>query len=89
MFSKVAMGAGLSLCLVACASAPSTPRVATAPVSASIKEQPGCVQTGSRTPTDCGAMGCGYNQRDIRTTGQTDAASAIRMLDTSVTLPGR
>ena len=89
MLNKVLIGAGLSLCLVACASVPSTPRVATAPVNASIKEQPGCVETGSRIPGDCGAIGRGYNQRDIRTTGQTDAGSAIRMLDSSVTLPGR
>ena len=85
----VLIATGLSLCLIACASTPSTPRVAIAPVSEPLKQQPGCVETGSRIPSDCAAIGRGYDQRDVRTTGQTDAASAIRMLDSSVTLPGR
>ena len=85
MLSKILIGAGLSLCLVACASAPATSDV----TRLSAKEQAGCVETGSRIPSDCSALGRAYNQRDIRTTGQTDAGSAIRMLDSSVTLPGR
>ena len=87
--NRVLTATGLSLCLAACASTPSSPEVTTAPASASIKPQPGCVDTGSRIPGDCAAVGRAYNQRDIRTTGQTEAGSAIRMLDPSVTLPGR
>jgi hypothetical protein len=87
--NRVLIAAGLGLCLAACASTPSSPAGATAPTSASIKTQPGCVDTGSRIPGDCAAVGRAYNQRDIRTTGQTEAGSAIRMLDPSVTLPGR
>jgi hypothetical protein len=87
--NRVLIAAGLSLCLAACATTPSSPGAANASASASIKTQPGCVDTGSRIPGDCAAVGRAYNQRDIRTTGQTEAGSAIRMLDTSVTLPGR
>jgi hypothetical protein len=51
---------------------------------------PGCVaKTGSRIASDCPAPGREYNQQDIRTTGQTDAQQALRMLDSSVTLPGK
>jgi hypothetical protein len=58
-------------------------------VSASIKQQTGCVGTGSRIPSDCGGIGRQYNQRDIRTTGQTEAGPALRMLDPSVSFPGQ
>jgi hypothetical protein len=87
--NRVLVATGLCLCLAACASTPSSPGVATAAGSASSKPQPGCVETGSRIPGDCAAVGRAYDQRDIRTTGQTEAGSAIRMLDPSVTLPGR
>jgi hypothetical protein len=91
MLHKVLIGAGLSLCLVACASGPKTPDVAKASAATSVKQQPGCVETGSRipNPNDCAGIVRAYNQQDIRTTGETDAAQAIRMLDSAVTLPGR
>jgi hypothetical protein len=86
MLKRLLIGGGLGLCMAACAAAP-PPRAAVAKA-----EQPpaGCVaQTGSRIPSECPAAGREYDQRDIRTTGQTDAQQALRMLDSSVTLKGR
>ena len=74
---------------MACASTPSTPGVASARGNESVKQQPGCLQTGSRVPNDCAGIGRAYDQRNIRTTGQTETAAALRMLDPSVSSPGR
>lgn len=87
MLNKVLIGAGLSLCIAACTTSPSAPRVLRATANS---PTPGCVaKTGSRIASDCPAPGREYDQRDIRTTGQTDAQQALRMLDSSVTLQGR
>ena len=84
MLKTALIGAGLSLCIAACTTTP-------APVTAAARSPaPGCVRdTGSRIASDCPAAGREYNQQDLRTTGQTDAQQALRMLDSSVTLRGR
>jgi hypothetical protein len=86
--NKLLIATGLTLCLVACASTPSTPRRATARASDSVPQQAGCVESGSRIADDCATTGRAYDNRDIKSTGQTDAASAMRMLDPSLTVTG-
>jgi hypothetical protein len=88
MFKRLVINAGLALCVAACASSPSTPRAATA-------NQPlgWCVSnTGTRIPLgpgECAAAGHTWTQKDISTTGATDAAQALRQLDPSLTVRGQ
>ena len=91
MLRNALIGAGLSLCLGACASAPPSSDLTKTAASAAVKPEAGCVaDTGSRiVPTECAAAGRTYNQTAIKTTGATDVQQALRMLDSSVTLPGR
>jgi hypothetical protein len=84
LLNKALIGAGLSLCVVACATQRLAPTVA-----AASEPQAGCVETGSRIGSECAAIGRAYDQQEIRTAGATDAHQALRMLDSSVTLPGR
>jgi hypothetical protein len=84
--SNTASIAALILCLAACTTTSTPPRAADA---AAKPAGAGCLETGSRIASDCAAPGRSYDQRDIRTTGQTDAQQALRMLDPSVTLQGR
>lgn len=87
--NKVLVGAGVSLCMAACASAPTQPPASPA-ATAAVKADPACtVYTGSSRilPTQCAAIGNSYNQTDIRTTGATDAHQALLKLDPAIT-PG-
>lgn len=86
--SSALIAAGLMFCLAACTTTSSPPRAAGA-AAAPAPVAAGCLETGSRIASDCAAPGRSYDQRDIRTTGQTDAQQALRMLDPSVTLQGR
>jgi hypothetical protein len=82
--NKVLVGAGVGLCMAACASAPTQSPAATA----AVKADPACtVYTGSSRilPTQCAAIGNSYNQTDIRTTGATDAHQALLKLDPAIT----
>lgn len=77
----------VSACLAACASSPSS----TSTASAKNTVPPNCIRdTGSRLPAKppgCQNLpGRTYSQTDIERTGQTDAASALGMLDPSVTV---
>lgn len=86
--NKLLVGAGLSLCVAACASAPTQPTAAPA-ATAAVKPDPACTTyTGSSRilPTQCAAIGNSYDQRDIRTTGATDAQQALLKLDPSISL---
>jgi hypothetical protein len=87
------IGAGLSLCVAACASTPSNPTAATSKAAAAPNQPPeGCVSnTASRipmSPVECAAFGHAWTDQDIKTTGATDSAWALRLLDPSVTVTG-
>lgn len=82
----------LGICLLllgACASTPPAPQTAKATSPSSSGSPVGCVnKTATRLPTrpeDCAAFGSSHSQEDIKSTGQTDAASALQMLNPSVT----
>lgn len=94
MWKKYLIGAGLSLCVAACASTPSSPGAATSDAAAAPNLPPaGCVSSSAtRIPTsaaECAAFGRAWTDQDIKTTGATDAAQALRLLDPSVTVTGR
>jgi hypothetical protein len=54
-----------------------------------VKDPPCLTQTGTRIPAkrkECVAFGRSYTQDQIRTTGATTAAAALRLLDPSITV---
>jgi hypothetical protein len=75
------MIAGVALC--ACAT--TKPPAATAQIN-----DPSCLKdTGSRVspgPGECRGIGRSYSSQDIQRTGQTSAAGALSLLDSSVTV---
>jgi len=94
MWKKYLMGTGLSLCVAACASIPSSPGAATSQAAAAPNLPPvGCVSsTATRipmSPAECAAFGRAWTAQDIKTTGATDSGQALRLLDPSVTVTGR
>ena len=81
---------GICLLLVgACASTPPAPQTAKATSPSSSGSPLGCVnKTATRLPTrpeDCAAFGASHSQDDLKSTGQTDAANALQLLNPSVT----
>jgi hypothetical protein len=92
MFNKIVIGACFVLCVAACASSPSPPSAAKAAADAGTPPA-GCVAgTATRIPVsphDCAAFGRAWSEQDIKSTGATDAAQALRQLDPSVTVSGR
>jgi hypothetical protein len=88
------IGAGLSVCVAACAGAPSTPVGANSSMTAAAKRPPaGCVsQTGTRIslgPTECAAFGHIWTEDAIKSTGATEPGEALRLLDPTATIQGR
>ncbi len=88
MLRKTLIGAGLTLCVAACATSPSTqgtdlPAAATVPPA-------GCVaETATRIPVsphDCTGVGRVWTNRDVKTTGATDVAQALRQLDPTIVI---
>lgn len=92
MWKRYLIGAGLSLCVAACASTPSSPDAATSRAAAAAPNLPpaGCVSsTATRIPVDpaeCAGFGRAWTDQDIKTTGATDSGQALRLLDPSVTV---
>jgi hypothetical protein len=87
MLKKILIGAGLTLCVSACATSPSTP--GTGHTAAAAKVPPaGCVaETATRIPVnphDCAGAGRVWTDQDIKSTGATDVAQALRQLDPTV-----
>jgi hypothetical protein len=87
MLKKILIGAGLTLCISACATSPSTP--GTGHAAAAAKALPaGCVaQTATRIPVnphDCAGAGRVWTDQDVKSTGATDMAQALRQLDPTV-----
>lgn len=87
------IGAGLSLCVAACASTPSSPAAATSKAAVAPNLPPvGCVSnTATRipmSPTECAAFGRAWTDQVIKATGATDSAQALRLLDPSLTVTG-
>ena len=86
----------LSACLIvlaACASnPPAAPRNATANEASNSGSPFGCVnKTATRLPTspqDCAGFGNSHSDTAIKSTGQVQAAEALRMLDPTVTTTG-
>ena len=73
------------LVLFGCAATPQSKPAATAAMM-----DPNCLtETGSRVPSDkaaCRGFGRSYSHDDIDRTGLTDAASALALLDPSITV---
>ncbi len=91
MWKKYLIGAGISLCVAACASTPSSPGAATSKAAATSNLPPvGCVSDTAipMSRAECAAFGRVWTEQDIRTTGATDAAQALRLLDPSVSVTG-
>ena len=84
----------LAACLMVCAACasnpPAAPRTATARAASSSGSPLGCVnKTGTRLPTsphDCAGFGNSYSTDALKSTGQAQAADALRLLDPSVTV---
>jgi len=86
--NKLLVSAGLSLCVAACASAPTQPTASPA-ATAAAKPDPACTTyTGSTRilPAQCAGLGFTHTQEDIRTSGATDAQQALLKLDPAITL---
>ena len=91
MLNKLLIGAGLALCVAACASKPSAPGAATSRLAPQSNVLPaGCVaDTGTRIPVgprECAGFGHTWGQQDMRSTGAVDAGQALRLLDPTVTV---
>ena len=83
----------LTLCVSACVSSRSTPDTAKPTLTPTAERPPaGCIAaTATRipvSPKDCAAFGRVWTYEDIRSTGATDAAQALRQLDPTVTVAG-
>lgn len=88
MLKTSLLGACL-IALAACASnPPAAPRNATARAATSSGSPVGCVnKTATRlptTPADCAGFGNSHSDEAIKSTGQTQAQEALRMLDPAV-----
>ena len=90
MMYRALIGVGLSLCVAACASSPSSSALRPRATAAAQLPPSGCVsQTGSRIPagpTECVAAGHIWTQGAVRSTGATDPGEALRLLDPTVTV---
>ena len=93
VLNKLLIGICLPLCAAACANSRTTPDTAK-PMAAATAQQPpaGCVAaTATRipvSPKDCAAFGRSWTEQDIKGTGATDAAQALRQLDPTLTVTG-
>jgi hypothetical protein len=92
MWRTTSLGAWFSLCIAACTSVPPSPATTAAASAAPGLPPAGCVaNTATRiplNPSDCAAFGHAWTDRDLKTTGATNAAQALRLLDPSVTVTG-
>ena len=90
-FREALIGAGLGLCVAACAGSPSIPGITHPSVAAAAKLPPaGCVsQSATRIslgPTECGAAGHIWTDETIKSSGATEPGEALRLLDATVTV---
>ena len=88
MWTKLPIAGVLALCVAACATSPSASQ---SKLTAGQAEPPaGCVaDTATRIPvqpSDCWAFGRTWTGQDVKSTGATDAAQALRQLDPTVTV---
>ena len=88
VWTKQLIGGILALCLTACATSRSAPE---SKLTAAKAEPPaGCVaDTATRIPvkpSDCWAFGRTWTDENVKSTGATDAAQALRQLDPTVTV---
>jgi len=92
MLNKLLIVAGLSLCVAACATTPPATPDASKRTAATAATPAGCVtDTGTRLPVkpgDCAAPGHVWTDQEVRGTGVTDSAHALRLLDPTVTVTG-
>jgi hypothetical protein len=87
MLKKIMICACVTVCVAACAS--SRTDTANPPVAARAKQPPaGCVATTATripvSPRDCAGFGNTWTEQDVKSTGKTDAAQALRQLDPTV-----
>jgi hypothetical protein len=87
VLSKTLIGAFVTLCVSACATSPSAPGTGHAAAAAQVPPT-GCVaETATRIPVnphDCAGAGRVWTDQDIKSTGATSAAQALRQLDPTV-----
>jgi hypothetical protein len=90
MLKTSLLALGLIALASACASNPPAERHATANAASHSGSPPGCVnKTATRIPTspqDCAGFGNSYPADALKSTGQPQAADALRMLDPTVTV---
>jgi hypothetical protein len=88
MLKTIVIGACLAFCVGACATSP--PSGTGQPAAAAKTPPAGCVaDTASRipvSPRDCAGFGRAWSAQDVKSTGATDAAQALRQLDPTVTI---
>jgi hypothetical protein len=89
MVKRILIGACLTLCVAACAASPPTSTTGKPVTAATAKVPPaGCVaDTATRIavkPSDCAGFGRTWTDQDVKSTGATDAAQALRQLDPTV-----
>ena len=91
MLKKILMGVCLTFCLAACETSPSSSGTGRPEAAATTQVPPvGCItDTGTRIPvsrSDCTGPGRVWTDQDLKSTGATDAAQALRQLDPTVTI---
>lgn len=84
MLKELLLVTATALALNACST---TPQPATREAPATTATAPNCVRdSGSRIPDSaCRHPGSAYSSEELRDTGQTDAAGALRQLDPRIT----
>jgi hypothetical protein len=86
MRTNLLIGGIFALCVAACATSPAVPE---SKLTAREAEPPaGCVADAATRipgkPGECGAFGHTWTSQDVKTTGATDVAQALRQLDPTV-----
>ena len=86
MLKQILTGAGLTLCMAACATSPSTPGTGR-PAAAKVAPAGCLAETATRipvSPRDCAGGGRVWTSDDVKSTGATDVAQALRQLDPTI-----
>jgi len=91
MLNRILIATCLTLCAAACATSSSTSTTAKPRAAATAPVPPaGCVaDTATRipvSPRDCAGPGRVWTDQDVKSTGATDAAQALRQLDPTVVI---
>jgi hypothetical protein len=90
MLKQILIGAYLTLCVAACATSPSSSGTGRPRAAAATVPPAGCVADSATripvSPSDCAGSGRVWTDQDLKSTGATDAAQALRQLDPTVVI---